>query len=162
MGQRSSSVQDAQEFCDRVAGYWWERITPDEPSALSFVEIRRDPYTNTLKMSGAAFGKAGGKSEAHWESVASCIHLGDRKVFYYWKGSHELHPNEPYEGFGETSFDDPPGIGSGFYSDSNLTDVKSTTKKNCAWRRCDEAEVRLYRENGLTSEVIGKILKSIS
>jgi hypothetical protein len=143
-----SDDQSAHDFCNRISGHWWERIRPDEPSAISFVEIRPDPATNTVKMKGRAYSTAG-ELAAIWESVASCINLSERRLFYYWKGWHPLRPNEPYEGFGEVSFHGSSNrIDSavGFFSDTNLTDMKSTTKKSVEFRRSTETEIQVMRE----------------
>src|SRR6266850_4064331 len=116
--------QSLQDFCIRISGHWWERIKPDESSAVSFVEIAEDPATSTVKMKGKAYSRDG-KLAAIWESVASCINVSERKMFYYWKGWHPARPSEPYEGFGEVSFlESANGIdsGVGFFSDTNVTD----------------------------------------
>ena len=141
-------VQSLQDFSNRISGHWWERINPDEPSAISFVEIRPDPATSAVKMKGNAYSK-GGELAAIWESVASCINPSERKLFYYWKGWHPSRPNEPYEGFGEVSFHDSTGrmdSGVGFFSDTNLTDMKSTTKKSLKFRRCEGVDVQVMQE----------------
>jgi hypothetical protein len=143
--RQEHDLQSLQEFANRISGNWWERITPDEPSAISFVEIQPDPATSTVKMKGNAYNKSG-ELAAIWESVASCLNTSEKKIFYYWKGWHPLRPTEPYEGFGEISFhDSPEGIdsGVGFYSDTNLTDMKSTTKKSVEFRRSEDPDRQL-------------------
>lgn len=158
----ASDTKSLQDFCRLIAGQWWQRITPDEPSAISFMEIRPDPATNTIRMNGSAYSKSG-EPASRWESVASCINLNERKVFYYWKGWYPSRPNEPFEGFGEVSF---PGSakqidsGSGYFSDTNVTDMKSTTRKSFELRRGagSETQVMLAGDRELISELVRKKL----
>lgn len=158
-GQGETAV-DA--FAGLIAGYWWEWIRPDDASALSLVEIHPDSATGTVKLKGTAF-RSDGSTTALWESVASCLNGNERKVFYYWKGWHPLHPEEPYEGFGEISFhrtDDTIDSGVGFFSDTKLTDLKSTRKKSIDMRRCDHQEVLVMRsgDNKAIAELIRRKL----
>lgn len=158
-GDRPGSAHD---FCDRISGHWWERIRPDDSSAISYVEIRPDPATNTVKMKGRAYSSAG-ELAAEWESVASCINVSERKLFYYWKGWHPSRSNEPYEGFGEVSFHDSASrvdSAVGFFSDTNLTDMKSTTKKSVEFRRSAETEITVMRggDKNSIAEMVRKLL----
>ncbi|MEW5769655.1 MAG: hypothetical protein AB1831_04755 [Pseudomonadota bacterium] len=140
--------QSLEDYCGRISGYWWERIKPDEPSALSFVEIYPDSATSTVKMKGSAYARDGVLA-AMWESVASCVNMGEKKVFYYWKGWHPARPTEPYEGFGEISFyesENEISSSVGFFSDTNVTDMKSTTKKSAEFRRATQQEIQVMRE----------------
>jgi hypothetical protein len=107
--------------------------------AVSYVTIERDPATNTVKLRGQGYGRDGVLA-APWDSVASCINLDDRKVFYYWRGSVAERPGEPFEGFGEIAFRGPDS-GDGVFSDTNLTNLKGTTKKSAVLRRCTPEEV---------------------
>jgi hypothetical protein len=132
-------------FGDQIVGYWWERVHPEESTALSFIRIAPDPATSTVRLHGRAYGSDASLA-AHWESVASCINVGERKVFYYWRGFHPKRPSEPFEGYGEISFAETGGpldTGFGFFSDTNLTDVKSTVKKSFELRRCSAEEARV-------------------
>lgn len=160
--QQIDAAQPLQYFSNRIAGYWWEKITPNETSSISFVEIRLDAATGTVKMKGKGYNKAGEFSSV-WESVASCVNPGERKVFYYWKGWHTSNPNEAYEGFGEISFDDSTTIerAVGFFSDTNLTDMKSTTKKSIEFRRCTEADIKIMLD-GSNSSVVQLILQKMN
>lgn len=136
-----------QAFCLAVSGYWWERIVPGDASAISFVEIRPETATASLKMKGNAY-TATGELVAVWETVASCVNPAESKIFYYWEGHHPARPNEPYEGFGEISFQDFAGglnSGTGIFSDSNLTDMKSTTRKSVEFRRSTSSETTLMQ-----------------
>jgi hypothetical protein len=62
-------VHSLQDFCSRISGHWWERIKPDEPCAISFVEMRPDSATSTVKMKGNVYGRDG-EFVAVWESIA--------------------------------------------------------------------------------------------
>ena len=150
--QQMDNAQPLQEFSSRISGYWWESIMQGSTS-ISLVEIRLDTATGTVKMKGKGYNNEGALSSV-WESVASCINPGERKVFYYWKGWHTSHPNEAYEGFGEISFDQADHIerAVGFFSDTNLTDMKTTTRKSIEFRRCPEADIQVML-NGNNSEI---------
>jgi len=148
-----------QEFCDRISGHWWERITPGDPTAISYVEVGPDAATSTVKMKGTAYSKEG-ELAAIWESVAACINVSERKMFYYWKGWHPARPNEPYEGFGEISFHESPGgidSGVGIFSDTNVTDARSTTKKSVDFRRSTDADIRAMKEGN--SQSIAELIR---
>jgi len=113
-------------------------------------------------MKGKAYSRDGDLT-AIWETVASCINMSERKVFYYWRGWHPSSPNEPYEGFGEISFHgshDRIDSGVGVFSDTNLTDIKSTKKKSVEFRRSIEREVQVLQEGNskLISELVRRKL----
>jgi hypothetical protein len=151
--------QQLQEFSRAIQGHWWERIRPEEPTALSFAEITPDAATSTVRMSGKGFGRDGEVS-AIWETVSTCINPAEKKVFYYWKGWHPSKPGEPYEGFGEIAFhESEKGIvnGVGFFSDTNLTDLKSTTMKSIEFYRSTVDETQLMMEND--SELISGLIR---
>ena len=145
----SAEVQSPpQDFCERIAGHWWEWLTPDEPNAISFIQIGPDRATNTVRMTGRAYTRAG-KFSATWRSIAACLNPGEHKVFYYWDGRHPARPNEPFEGFGEISFQvfaNRFEAGSGIFSDTNVTDMKSTTKKTVELRRSTSSEIQIMQE----------------
>lgn len=137
-------------FGNSICGGWWEQIKPDTPSALSYVEITPDTTSGTLKMKGDVYGPDGNRA-AFWESEAVCIKASDAKLFYYWKGWHPDRANEPYEGFGEISFNSAENgainSGFGFFSDTNLTQIQSTTKKSVTLTRCKPDEVKVFQHD---------------
>jgi hypothetical protein len=150
-GIRASSSDSSTlcaRFCATLAGGWWEKIKPDTTTALSFIEMTPDSASNTLLMKGSVYDRDG-NTVAYWESEAVCIKLNENKLFYYWKGWHPERPNEPYEGFGEISFHAANnGVisgGIGFFSDTNLTNMQSTTKKSTILLRGTPQEAALMR-----------------
>jgi hypothetical protein len=135
-------------FCARIQGPWWERVSPAIPSAISFVEMLPDAATTGIKLRGSAYDNEG-QLAAHWESLACCINLSEAKLFYYWRGWHPQRPNEPFEGFGEIVFQPASGLlqrAHGFFSDTNLTDLKSTTRKAIEFRRASAQDLQQIRE----------------
>ncbi len=139
----------AEEFCNKFAGCWWETITPSEPSALSFISVRPHPATGTVRMLGRAYSKDG-KISVNWESVACCVNPDENKIFYYWTGIHPSTPGERHEGFGEISlYESSSGInrGDGIFSNTNLTEVASVTKRSVRLSRCTEKEVAVMRSD---------------
>lgn len=93
--------------------------------------------TETVKIKGDSFN-GNGELVAIWESIATCINPSQRLVFYYWKGWHPIAPNDPYEGFGQISFHESLHNGFGVFSDTNLTDWKTTTRKSVIFERISD------------------------
>ena len=142
--------QDFSDFCTGITGYWWERVKPAGTTAISFVTIAHDAPTGTVSLKGLGH-RSDGALVTPWGSVATCVNRNDKKVFYYWRGSVLDRPTEPYEGFGEISFRGPAGSfdsGDGMFSDSNLTDLKRTTKKSSTLQRCTPEEVAVMEAGG--------------
>lgn len=159
----SAEALRLKKFCSQLTGHWWERIKPEVPLAISFMEIYPDIATNTVKMKGKTYDTEG-KLAATWESTASCVNANDRKVFYYWQGRHVSRPNEPYEGFGEKSFHSNAGeldSGIGIFSDTNVTDMKSTMKKTVEFRRSTKPETKVMQgdnDNFIVEQVRKKLV----
>ena len=162
-GQVQGSAKAGQElhaFCELLVGHWWEYITPNDNSALSFVTIEPDPATGTIKLRGRAFG-LDGDPMAKWETVAVCVKLGDKKVFYYWEGKFPRKTTASYEGFGQIAFHvSGDGIqnADGFFSDTNLENWSTTTRELVAYRRCLPQEAKIM--NADDSEPRSKLLQN--
>ena len=86
-----------------------------------------------------------GELAAQWGSIASCVKLSDRKVFYYWQGQYVARPNQKYEGLGENIFYDSGNDASGHFSDTNLSDLKSATLKSSKFTRSSVPEAKVLR-----------------
>jgi len=135
-----------QAFCRGLEGQWWERITPDDSSALSFVTVSPDHGTGMIKLEGTAYDREG-REAATWETLATCVNFSEKKVFYYWTGWN-AQGQQParFEGFGEITFSGPAhraDAGTGFFADSKLADASTTTNKLFRLRRCDEQEAKV-------------------
>ncbi len=136
-------------FCEKVEGCWWERVKPDTAAAISFVRIYLDRQTLTLKLKGRSFDTEGNYI-AFWESNAASINLKERKVLYYWTGSFPSSPSEPFEGFGEISlFESVTEFkeGVGVFTNINVTDIKSISKKSFEMRRSTREEISIMESN---------------
>jgi len=152
-----AAQQELHRFCQRVAGHWWS--SGADPDSLGFVDIAHDDTTGTLMVVGRAYDPDG-QVVATWETTASCINLKRKKLYYYWEGRWPRRPGERYDGFGEISFydsTDHSDTGVGVFSDTNLTDVKSTTTKSSDYRRCSEQEVNVMQ--GGDSKRIGALVR---
>jgi hypothetical protein len=135
-----ASHDELHGFCRRVAGTWWSYRA--DPASVGFVVLAHDELSGTLSLHGRAYA-ADGVVVSVWEATASCVHLKAKKLYYYWTGHHPARPAEPCEGFGEISFHDSASraeSATGLYSDTNLTNVTSTTKKSSDFRRCTDEE----------------------
>lgn len=146
--------------CARITGTWWERIRPDRSSALSFVTVEPDPNTGTVHLAGRAYSLRG-RQMARWESLAACVDEAKRKVFYYWKGSIATQDGtEDYNGFAELTFEPCRGPwtrASGFFSDTNMRDMKRTTKKSVELYRCQDGDAEIM--SGSDAGVISKLIR---
>ncbi len=130
------------DFCQKITGYWWERIKPDTRSALSFVNIIYDEETLMLKMKGRTFDSQGNYT-AFWESKSTGIHFNEQKILYHWEGWFPSTPSEPFEGIGDIFFFGEEGVfteGNGIFSNINMLD-KSIHKSSFELSRTNEADV---------------------
>lgn len=143
------SNEDLHAFCAQLTGYWWEHIMPNDNSALSFVTIEADPATGTIKLHGRGFDPAG-EPLSKWETIAVCVKLSDKKVFYYWEGKFPKKATTSYEGFGQISFHtsgDRIDDADGFFSDTNLENWGTTTRKLITFRRCSPQETKIMNSD---------------
>lgn len=161
-----AAYQHYRSFCDRLIGYWWQRVIPDDASALSFVRIEPHPATNAVKMTGDAYGQ-NGRPAARWKTVATCVNPSDREIFYLWSGDHPQEPDAPdYEGFGKITFGESGGnidTGNGHFFDLNIQDLKSIRKKLVKLRRCTEKDVKDMQATGgeKIAALVGRKMKEI-
>jgi hypothetical protein len=153
---------ELRTFCDAISGWWWERITPgDSASAISLVQIRFDPNTNSIQANGTAFGPDG-KPSARWETDTSCIRLSDAKVFYYWHGHHRMEPSQRFEGFGEISFEERDhrfDSAAGLFSRTNLSDFATSTRKFVTYRRITDRETEAMRKGDADHPEMSKLIR---
>lgn len=145
-------------FCNKIEGYWWERIKPDTASALSFVHVTYDAGTLMLEMRGRSFD-TGGNFTAHWKSKSTCIHFQEEKVFYHWQGWFPETPNDKFEGVGEISFSgskDQYDEGNGVFSNINVADLKSIQNSSFELRRSTttETDIMSSKDKGKITQLI--------
>jgi hypothetical protein len=164
--RQDKSAIAVRSFCDRISGFWWERIQPDDSSALSYVRIDPDPATKTIRMVGRAFDKKKNLI-AHWETMATCISEAEKKIYYVWKGWHPRKVSDPYEGFGELDFRATTKSikeGHGFFSDMRTADIKSIEKKAIKLLRCTKREQKIMEEGSKEqkSDLVGKKMSQMN
>jgi hypothetical protein len=155
-----AAIDERTAFLARITGYWWERVLPDDASALGFVHFEGDPAANSVKMSGVAY-HTDGTMIGDWYSVGMSVDRDDRKLSYIWEGSHPRTPDAPYQGFGWIRFDDAAGAlatGRGTFFDANLSDVKTARRKSAALRRCT-AQADIDVMTGEDSASISKLVR---
>ncbi len=144
------SYSQKLDFCNKVTGYWWERIRPDNASALSFVNIAFDEDMLMLKMKGRSFNTAG-EYISYWETKSTGINFKEEKIFYFWEGWFPSNPSEPYEGVGEIKFYGLTQFyteGNGIFSNINIADIKSMNKSSFELTRSNEdEEAIMYSKN---------------
>src|SRR6476660_6419414 len=114
-------------------------------------------------MTGHAYDLKGEES-ARWSTKAVAPNPADRKLFYYWTGGHPREPNDTYEGVGEITFGASKKQfekADGFFSNSNLNDLKSTTKKSFKLQRATESDIAVMesKDDEKISQFVRKMLK---
>ncbi len=153
--------EELQVFREKIIGCWWQKLTPDEPCALSFIIISPKTTTNSLKLNGWAYDREGG-FVTEFVTEAGFIDLNEKAIFYAWKRKQ----SGPYEGFGQISFHETEGQSTvrGFFLDINYTDMTSTKIFfTDYWRPEDlDQQIMLGKKNGdLISELIQKKLRDV-
>ena len=93
-------------FCKKVAGAWWERITVEDPSAISFFHIEHEASLNSVSLRGSSYNQEGALI-AHWTSVMARVDPDENKILYHWKGWHSQADiaNVSFHGLGEMDFE---------------------------------------------------------
>jgi Predicted nucleotide-binding protein containing TIR-like domain len=149
-----ASAQEISAFCDRIVGHWWQRVLPDDASALSFVLVEPDPVTGTVKMGGVAY-HTDGTEIADWSSMGISIDKDNRKLSYIWEGTHPKQP-DPYQGFGMVAFDNATEAftsGRGHFFNANLADLKTARRKSLAFRRCTNQKELTIMQGGEAGKI---------
>ncbi len=150
---------EQQRAAERLHGHWWEYITPDDASAVSYFELSPEPHVNSVRMKGLAYG-LDGKYTATWETNFVCIRIDERKVYYFWKGYHRDTPARIFEGIGEIDFDftgdDRLSKGRGFFSDVYFAKPETARKKQIVLRRSTPNEDRIMA--GSNEQAIADLL----
>ena len=144
--QTMVSQQRSLEFAHKISGYWWQTLAPDEPCALSFVEISFRSSENSLRLDGWAYNREGGLV-TYWETEAGFIDLSEKQIIYAWKRKRSSPNYSPYEGFGQISFREPIGQGQadGFFLDINFSDISSTKKFTTEYWRPEKNELSIMQ-----------------
>lgn len=154
---KNSLSSEYMRFCKKISGHWLN--TGANIGTVGFVHVIFDKSFGLVMIKGRSFN-VNGEPAAVWESKASCIYLQAKKLYYYWDGYHVSKPNEKSEGFGEVSFLETSGTynnANGIFSDTNFTNLTSTTKKMSRWKRCTEKEEKILSEG--SGAEIGYLVK---
>ena len=154
--------RDLLSFCEKIEGDWWERIMHDSRIAISHLRIFLDKQTATLKMEGRSYD-VNGNNTAFWSSNSVSINNKERKILYFWKGTHPSQSATPFEGVGDILFYETGGEikeGQGEFSDINILDLKSIHKKPFFLNKCTNEEITIMNagdKNKISELVIKKI-----
>jgi len=145
--QTLSDQAEIRDFCDRIVGAWWERITVGDTTLLSFLQIEFDDVNGSAQLRGRAY-EVNGTPSAHWNSVVVRVLKDERKILYHWQGWYPATPMDRFHGFGELEFEGPtdPGVpigrGHGKFWDINESHPEKTIVKPVELRRIlDESDV---------------------
>ena len=99
---------EAEGRVSRIEGDWWllslTDRTPDQPSVISLVTIRRD-LAGALELVGRSWQEDGTMSARYWSEAAK-ERLDPAGMFYFHRGERPRHPNAPeFEGTGEITLE---------------------------------------------------------
>jgi Predicted nucleotide-binding protein containing TIR-like domain len=158
-----------RQFCARVEGSWWERITRKDPVALSFVRIEADPMFNTACLkAGKAFDK-GGVPIANWKSLLAGVDVDQFAIRYLWSGWYSTSElaNAIFQGFGDMEFDKPADAkgpilrGSGRFWDLDESHPEQTKVKPSELRRLTDPGAIVTMSEGSEKEVRSLVRKTL-
>lgn len=158
-----SANRKGHAFTDQIVGPWWEGVTPNGATAISWVMIQAQPLTGTVHLRGRAFDLQGAEF-ATWDSVASCVDADAQNIYYQWTGNLSSEPSKTFEGFGKIRLHgDEHGFetGDGFFFDylvgaTNLV-IKSTRLRRC--RDPKEVEIMNAGSREARTSLVQKILR---
>ncbi len=123
------------KFCSEIAGPWWESVEPDDGySAVGFVDIAVDGLTDTMRVNGRSFTRAGCYI-ATWDSQTTHVDPQRKEVLYIWTGNHIGGKNDAYQGFGKMVFRDDLKAATGWFFNLKDADPTETTKKTIRLNR---------------------------
>lgn len=158
--QKIGSQNQNNSFIKKISGYWWQSVDPDNPCAISYVEITPLKTENTISLKGTAFNK-NGESVTIWKTESSFIDFAEKKLIYAWKRENSIKGYTPYEGFGEIYFQKPIGIKArGSFLDYKSGNVESTKQFYTNYWRLTEDERLLVcgiDEKAITKLVLKKL-----
>jgi hypothetical protein len=143
-------------FSDQIEGYWWEKVLPNDGSALSFVSIKEEDETKKLKLIGKAYG-VDGVIIAKWHTISCCIDLSQTSIFYVWNGWHYKEPSVLKEGWSKIDFmkkNESFNIAEGKFSDVNPA-IKKYESKTITMQRCSESEIEtMFSDNPVKKKAL--------
>jgi len=157
LGLRSPGTA-AAAFCSRIAGFWWEYITPVNISSLGFLELVPDG-SGGIRIVAESHREDGSRA-ADWWTEGCAVNALDRKLLYVWKGRYIHAPDSAFEGFGDFSFNDSTGPfvrGHGFFAEMNVKDLARTRKRAGRISRCSQSDVEIMQSGD--RELINTLVK---
>jgi hypothetical protein len=162
-GASNPTVEDDRfaRFRSQICGYWWDQLEPPDPHRLGVAHIFSDPESPWVRFEGTAYDPEG-HVLANWESVATCLNVTERKLFYYWRGNKPLVPGGRFEGFGEISFQgtgDTLHSAKSMFSDANLAQAGQIVMKQARLWRVSEEEAETLSRTGRPGEIARLVRK---
>jgi hypothetical protein len=123
--------QQAQDMVDQALGAWWEKITSDEPTSISFLQIEPEKGGKTLRLLGTAYGPDG-RPTAAWTSEIVLVDPDRAMLAYLWQGERLTESTGKRRGIGEIFFLKSPGgkleAGQGSFDDTDMQSYHATKK----------------------------------
>lgn len=154
-------------FCCKIEGAWWSKMTKVSKHALGFVQIEIDPLFNSINLDGKAYTKEG-IHYANWNISFSKVEPEENKILYHWKGSHLLvNSNEPFHGFGELQFIKPLKekdlicVGESKFWDVGEFHPENTVQKLAKLRRIIDENTIAIMTGGNDRQIMQQIRKQL-
>jgi hypothetical protein len=169
----SSDALAAQEsirsFCKRVAGAWWERITIEDPNAISFFRIAHEVSFNSVSLRRSSYNQDG-SLVAHWNSVMARVAPAENQILYHWKGRHTRADvaHVSFHGLCEMEFEEKADTdklitrGRGRFWDVNEAYLDKTIIKPIQLRRVTERQVISTMTTGKANDIRTLVVQTLA
>ncbi len=97
-------ARQTKDLAQQVLGGWWERITsPEQATALSFLQIESEPGGRKLRLVGTSYGRDGTPTAA-WESRIAFVDTDRATMGYLWEGDKLTNTRGKRRGIGQITF----------------------------------------------------------
>jgi len=158
-------ASSSTDVLKQIEGGWWERISTKEVTAISFLQIERDPGRKTLRLLGAAYG-LDGRPTATWASEIVLVDPDRAMLAYLWEGEYLAGPSEKRRGIGQIFFFKSPGgrleSGQGAFDDTNMRDFYTTKKFRLVRATRAEQTVMTGHDDSVKTALVKKRLRKMA
>ncbi len=155
------------EFCQKVAGAWWQIFRGDSPhkESICYFTIKPEEITNTVYMNGQSFDSSG-EEIGWWKSIATRIRVPEREILFLWEGKNpNIKIGAQFHGSGKMEFSDESDSkfqrGNGSYTDICPSEQEIIYYKAINLHRIKEQDESNTMEKGTKEERL-QIIKRIT
>jgi hypothetical protein len=162
VNQKLRNAIETESRVTGIEGLWWQvsltERTPEEPSAVSLLQISRD-RDGALELRGRAWQADGTLSARYW-SEATREKRDPAGIFYYANGERPRHPNAPrYYGTGEVRLESA-GRAAGYWTTYLDTLPNFSARTSGIYLRADPEDLSILdgRDDRKRAELIAERL----